>query len=138
MSKTPIDEVPAGPALDAAVAEALGWKWMAYPAPATGKMLRGLYPPRRYKEEFAAKGDEPVGVFDVLPYSTDIGTAWELIEELKDKHKLLAILMEWPKGWFVELCHTPIKYRGIADTASLAICRAFLKANGVEYVEDAG
>jgi hypothetical protein len=90
MPQIPVDECPAGPAIDAAVAEALGWHedtgwWMDKD---------------NEIQEAACIGCNSKSTWSP---STDITEAWEL----------------WEK----------------AETAPLAICRAFLKANGVEYVE---
>ncbi len=65
-------------------------------------------------------------------YSTSIKDAWEVIEKVKHDG---TFSLDWyeDEGWNV------VQYIGneidttIADTASLAICKAALKAKGVKY-----
>jgi len=134
MPKTPVDECPAGPEMDAAVAETLGYEveWSEQPD--------GSKTPIYLAGEVASRSDgwtQRPHWRIILSYSIDIdiAAAWELIEKLKNEYKLLAELMDWPKGWFVVFSHAPIKYSAIAETAPLAICRAFLKAKRIEYIE---
>ena len=66
------------------------------------------------------------------PYSTDIGAAWEVVEKLKDNYGILAMHYgpDAPLQWLCELSPvgSSITIDGEAPTASLAICRAALKA----------
>jgi hypothetical protein len=123
MPGIPVDEAPAGPAMDAAVAEALGWGYInssrfggwcwRYPDDITGWLYEK--PPR---------------------FSTDIAAARGLwgghITILKIGNRCQCILH--PKyGYCIELLLSKATAEGY--TAAHAICRAFLKANGIEYVE---
>jgi hypothetical protein len=125
MSKIPIDEAPAGPAMDAAVAEALGYE---YERGHLGIYVFSKRKPDETSEEYEARS--------LFRPSTDIAAAWRLLENLKDERGLLAMLTEWPKDcWSIALFPAPIENNAMAKGISLAICRAFLKANGIEFVE---
>jgi hypothetical protein len=122
MPKIPVAQAPAGPALDAAVAEArTGNKW----------------------EEGWMQGVRP------YPWSTDIAAAWELVEA-----EYMAIIPLDNGMWVAPLDVAMTNYWNspdgelalsyyelhlgnsiVADTAPLAIARAYLKAKGVEEVE---
>ena len=107
MKRIPVDECPAGPALDAAVAE-------VYKGP--GVKLR-----------VALETFQP---------STDIAAAWELLESLTEDESGISLLPylnrdiegEWWMGFDTRFV---IK----ANTAPLAITRAYLKVKDVEWVE---
>ena len=129
MPKIPVDECPAGPALDATVAEALGLKtkWFEY---ADSKMRLCLV------------GKTASGNVDwrsIPAYSTDIAAAWGLWDADMTIHRQdgqCHCILSPEYGLCMELLLS--KASAVADTAPLAICRAFLKANGVEYVEVPG
>jgi len=122
MTKIPIDEAPAGPAMDAVVAKVLGLNefndW-----------------PERWEHIISHNWNE-------MSYSTDIAAAWGLWSYL---------WAEWHYAKLTFIKDLRVKaclYRdaeavqranpmitAIAKNGQLAICRAFLQANGVEYVE---
>lgn len=122
MPKTPVDECPAGPAVDAAVAEALGHKVVLHYGQLMVKTPDGLHA-------------------DPEPYSTDIAVAWEALEHLFQLNSLQDIHLEHLEhtGWGISTCYNKVEggWDGwvYAETAPLAICRAFLKVNGIEYIE---
>ena len=121
MPKIPIDECPAGPALDATVAEALGFKtrWFEYADGSEILLLVGK----------TASGN--VDWRSIPAYSTNIAAAWELAE--KERMRI-----GWTEAWDVPYAACRELICEYADKHPLAICRAFLKANGVEYVEVPG
>ena len=111
MPKIPVDECPAGLAMDAAVAECLGWKRCP------GEKIDHWIPP-----DF----DMPI----VRSWSTDIAAAWELAELCK--HGRFGV--GWSESWVVPYCVLG-DIHIYAETVPLAICRAFLKARGGTHVE---
>jgi hypothetical protein len=122
MPKMLVNEAPAGPAMDAAVAEVLGWENLHWE-----EVDRG---PNHYAPE-GWWGDGPNGeCYLDRSYSTDIAAAWELAE----KYRHGGFGVGWSESWGMPYCMMDDAYE-YAETAPLAICRAFLKANGVEFVE---
>jgi len=134
MPKIHVSDCPAGFVLDAAVAETRGWRWILYPSPfGDDVVMRCIVPPEKFKPELAAKGNEPPGYLYLPKYSTDIATAWPLVEELKmrcgyshQRHEPFAMLECEEYGTLVQY----------ADTVPLAITRAYLKARGVTEVPE--
>jgi len=139
--KIPIDQAPAGPAMDAAVAEAQGWVifndgdspesdyprlWQGIDGYLTGYSL-DEWP------EGEQWGDAPelFSAHGVWRPSTDTAQAFKLIESQKDKpfFKLERMHNRWKANVYVNS-----RGKGEANTASLAICRAFLKAQGGEEI----
>jgi hypothetical protein len=128
--KIKVDECPAGPAMDAAVAEALGWENLHWK-----EMDRG---PNHYAPE-GWWGDGPNGeCYLAKSYSTDITAAWELWSNLctnwfhakltfNDELHVTASLYRDSKS--VQYADSTIE--AMAEDGMLAICRVFLKANGV-------
>ena len=130
------DEMPAGPELDALVAEkvmGLEWReWIPYGAP------QGWFPKDaptlNWRDEKDRAYDPPEDKADLPAYSFDIAAAWEVVEKLD--------LAWWPEigrmtdgSWYCEICRgadEPSKVgwplRAVASEAPLAICRAALKA----------
>ncbi len=107
MKRIPIDECPAGLAIDAAVAE-------VYTGP--GIKLRV--------------------VLETFCPSTDIAAAWELVEHwmAENKENTFDIVSnQEPKLRWLAFFESDKSM--IADTAPLAITRAYLKAKGVEFIE---
>lgn len=129
--KTPVDECPAGPAMDAAVAKALGLcphnlektiHWSedgcseaCYECKLCHEKFWGL----AYKEGYYG-----------LPYSTDIAAAWELAETFR--HGCFGL--GWSEDWGVPYCMMGDAYE-YGETIPLAICRAFLKSNSMMEIE---
>lgn len=73
---------------------------------------------------------------DILPYSTDLESAWLIVEVLREIGFGVALYTE-ADGWEIELISTEALsasgYRGCyvqAETVPLAVCRAALKACG--------
>jgi len=99
------------------------------------------WPPTRM-EKWSAKFPLCATVEPVLEYSTDIGNAWKLVEAMSERNWLVQIecdservcveLFEEASGlpsWWIS------KVDVEADTAPLAICCAFLLANGIKELE---
>lgn len=105
-----IDEMPAGREIDVLVAEkVMGW----------------YYDPKL--DTYATPENPGVIAGGVPYYSTNISAALEVIERLGE---LLGAWFEikGPRKWLAR-CHCPNKQcTAIADTVSLAVCRAALKA----------
>ena len=135
MTRVPIDQAPAGPALDAAVAGAQGKrvKWMenaiglsAWPAYFAGLM--------------SSRDTDWISQADwrgVPEYSTDIAAAWELMEAKRaemmakdwiDFCDILKELILRNSGW-------RDVYALLSGLTPLAITRAYLKAKGVETID---
>jgi len=127
MPKIPVDECPAGPAMDAAVAETLGFetKWFGYPN--GSKILLCLVGKIASKHDGWTEQDD---WRSVPPYSTDIAAAWGLAESCR--HSGFGV--GWSEDWGAPYCMMGDTYE-YGETVPHAICRAFLKANGVEYIE---
>jgi hypothetical protein len=121
--KIKIDECPAGPAMDAAVAEVLGWENLHWE-----EVDRG---PNHYAPE-GWWGDGPNGeCYLDKSYSTDnIAAAWELLSHFDE---YIRICRTSNDIWYFDTVDLVIETQ--ATSAPLAICRAFLKANGIEFVE---
>jgi hypothetical protein len=126
MARIPVDEVPAGPVMDAAVAEALGWKNLHWKEVDRGS---NHYAPAGWW------GDGPNGeCYLNKSYSTDIAATWELAPGILNGNHLTFVGNHWSVWHFDEYDNMP-NDDAIAETAALAICRAFLKTNGIEFVE---
>lgn len=151
MKKIPIDEAPAGPEMDAAIARALGCnvtigKREGRQAAFCNCESREHENPITYVSRMLKR------------YSQDIEAAWELVEWLHQRideaedgnPDALPFALAWYQrlrlefgrktGWWASFDARNIKgiepsFLCIAETARLAICRAFLKANGIEYIE---
>jgi hypothetical protein len=119
MPKIPVDECPAGPEMDAAVAEALGFKTKGFEYADGSKIFLCLVGK-------TASGN--VAWRSIPAYSTDIAAAWVLAE--KERMRI-----GWTEAWDVPYAACRELICEYADKHPLAICRAFLKANGVEHVE---
>ena len=124
--KVPVDECPAGAVMDAAVARVLGYECTC--------------------DEDGAPFDCPIHCDDVphtkSRYSTDIAAAWEPWLQLTEEEPH-SWAMYSSKDGCVQIEHHPENWArefGAGDVmayglAPLAICRAFLKARGIEFVE---
>lgn len=129
MPKTPVDEAPAGPAMNAAVAGALGWHygWGGWWEDEEGQIQKP-----------ACIGCDGKSTWSP---SEDIAAAWKLIENLSQLFGV-EIGVLYPEAGSGErfYCkiwkHHSLQFRALfVLSAPLAICRAFLKANGVEFVD---
>ena len=123
--KIDVRECEAGPVVDAACAEALGFV----------ELPQGDYGSEWLHVETGAM---PMG----LPkYSTEIAPAWELVEAMGEKW--FVVQVEMVRGshcscivfdWSIEARDGNVA-EGYANTMPLAICRAFLLAHGVTELE---
>ena len=125
-----IDELQAGPQLDALIAEkVMDWASMCFTM--MGAPV-GIPP----------DGDLPR---DIPHYSTDIKAAWEVVErvEADSWHFRLAgpkcrsaegKIVDGHDALFLDLRSERLSAHAIAETPTLAICRAALKAVGVTEV----
>jgi hypothetical protein len=139
--KIPVDEAPAGAALDAAIEVQLGHPGRFYDyVHINGKR----YDVRTWIPEGFTPEDPPAGQSIgrmPKPYSTEITMAWLLLEDLRNsKHKHVSITL--PVGDSCEIRVREIVPLGLskgfrisAQEFPLAASRAFLKVNGVKYVE---
>jgi hypothetical protein len=131
--KVPVDEAPAGSAMDAAVAEVLGW--LPYECDAIWywkDMSDDDFPYYNYVAYSHNVHSYELEDVKVWSPSTDIAAAWELLEGFTAQIATLSGGM-----WGVILGTHPMEpTRSVkAETAPLAICRAFLRASGVIEIE---
>jgi hypothetical protein len=140
MNPTEIDKMEAGPELDALVAKkVMGWKLEPYTAYCGGTpeqarqeaIKQGWY----YWED--ENGDEIPGQLEDNSFSTDIAAAWKVVELLNKKFKTFVefIGVNIPvMDWRVVLFSDSSPVVSLGRTAPLAICRAALKAVGVNQL----
>jgi len=118
------------------VAEALGFKTKRFEYPDGSKMRLCLVGKTASGNDGWVERDD----WRSIPaYSTDIAAAWGLWDADMTIHRQdgqCHCILSPEYGLCMELLLS--KASAVADTAPLAICRAFLKANGVEYVEVPG
>ena len=126
MNRQQIETTPAGPELDALVAEAKGWEeyhtdeWVEF-AGAVHKSAAGFW--RKKNGEIVAHKYEH-------PWSTEIAAAWELVEERHQKRDYLTLtyLMDvGPSPYYLAEFRMSKKW-GKGITAPEAITRAYLLA----------
>ena len=129
MPKIPIDEVPAGPGMDIAVALTLGLGDI-FQDGSNYYVASNRAAFQRMKETGRIYEQAGHFCYPLATYSTDIAAAWKLAETYK--HGGFGV--GWSESWGVPYCMMGDAYE-YGDTVPLAICRAFLKANGVEFVE---
>jgi hypothetical protein len=98
-------ELVAGRELDAAVAEALGFRTVAWHG------------------DVAIQGEHENYVHALPYYSTNIADAWQVLEKLAGLQPRISIGVDFA-------CCELIGAQVLADTAPLAICRAALAAVG--------
>ena len=123
MNTPDIDTLPAGPELDALIAEkVMGWEW---------NIRNG----QCYAEHWCSNAAD---CWPEWSPSTDITAAWEVVEKLRNwpnghywlsLSQIAGVRGEWRSGFSyggMAVNHSP-KFV-VADTAPLAICRAALKA----------
>jgi len=148
--KVPIDECPAGPAMDAAVAKALGWVKVEcdgiyyWSDPSVDEWHTD-----RIASIYSTVGHKLEGAIVWSP-STDIAAAEELWNKLVEEHWVMSVCygpgrdgsnyasvqMQLDKFLITDLMtRNPTDMDAKAETKPLAISRAFLKAKGIEYVE---
>lgn len=120
--KVPVDEYPAGPEMDAACAEAMGWE----PEYSHRGPFNGWYRP----------GHRWISWEDWEP-STRIECAWELVESIRSEVR--ADSDSWDE--FVTDLNIQHNYKVsslLRELSVIDICRAFLKAKGITEIEVAG
>lgn len=90
---------------------------------AAGRKMDALIAKRVMKLKISCKCENPCRCGNRLPnYSTDIASAWAVVEKLAKPLKVV-----WTgRVWVCEVFEEP--YSEEADTAPLAICRAALEA----------
>lgn len=126
ITRTPVEECPAGPDIDAACALALGWK--------VNKCEGGSL------ESFDLPSGEVIPAGDFMPSinPTDTKIIFEAIKQL------CSITIGYPYGeyfWYVTFAPFSDHWQGrnyetqYAKTLELAACRAFLKYKRQRYVE---
>ncbi len=124
MTDEEIDQMEAGPEMDALVAEfMIGWRR----APSEDDPAGWCWVTEHGRTRGSATALMPT-------YSTNIAAAWQVVEKLKERFS--SVLVETnPRQYYVDIVTdkgTPSYYRTVADaeadTAPLAICRAALKA----------
>jgi hypothetical protein len=132
-----VDECAAGLELDAQVAKIMGYRVQDYEEYSQdGKH----WEKRKTDYLWLLKENEPAKV--APKWSTDITAAWGLVEKLSQDDKVVRVSVDAICNSQLSSCsiHEPDLYETmliekIAETAPLAIVRAFLKANEVEYIE---
>jgi hypothetical protein len=127
MAKTPVDETPAGPEMDAMIADTLGLTIRRQQWP--DGLSRFEYFAGTYANEYDGWAEHE-DWRHVLPYSTDIAAAWELLGHFDD---YIRVCRTSNDIFYFDIPNLSIEIQ--ATSAPLAICRAFLKVNGVEYVK---
>lgn len=128
--KVPIDETPVGEAMNAAIAEILGLtvEWRRYGSEPYAVYLDGHY--------IGPNGVEEENWKDIQIFSIDIELAWRLWDGNITVYKIdnqCQCLLDPEYEPCMKLLSS--KATAMSDTIAHAICRAFLKANGVEYIE---
>jgi hypothetical protein len=138
MPKIPIDECPAGPAMDAAVAKALGWVKVEcdgiyyWSDPSVDEWHTD-----RIASIYSTVGHKLEGAIVWSP-STDIAAAWELLPRMQSAYGILLALLHDVTECKIMKDDKPIIGRAEdekTEPSSLAISRAFLKARGIEFIE---
>lgn len=78
-------------------------------------------------------GEEMDESHPIPDYCHSIEAAWEIVEHIKDKGGRLGLLLEANGGWRASFKMSPSDYlNGHHDTAPMAICKAFLKLDGLD------
>ena len=134
-----VREAAAGPELNVACAEAMGWKWAVTPPDYHGEHggEKVLVPPGRTLSDFESVLPRvgPIGHIGVKDYSGNIAIAWELVEALGRwwfKIEKLSEARPWQASF---IARSGFSYWAEADTAPLAISQAFLLAHGITEIE---
>lgn len=133
-----IDEAPPGPELDAACARAMGWKADGLGWLDTDGKWRGYC------------SDNTPGYAERWQPSTQMEYAWELVEAMVNEGSCPGLLYDDNGHWAlaeegmqnVPMEEKPedvmtcffVEAKDWNESAPLAICRAFLKAKGVECI----
>lgn len=122
MKRIPIDKCPAGPELDMAVEKV------------RGKVACDQWTPVNYPKSGYIKNCQHDDCYPVdypAQYSRNIAAAWELVDLALEYANDFELQWDGAKeGWMCYITE-PAKAR----TAPLAIARAYLKANDIEFIE---
>lgn len=147
-----IDETPAGPEMDAAVAGMLDkpgyfsdyivingkrhdvrtWIWESWAPEDPPKGWRAGLMPKPYSTDIAAALDlirwfhESRSVINKVTEERDLGIYLEVFSDLSGG---AVIVGDHPLYWYTE------GFDDLRKDGPLAICRTFLRASGVEYIE---
>jgi hypothetical protein len=135
MVKIPVDECPAGPAMDAAVAKALGLEIFPHSGLWDGSFAGGGWCPvcrRSFRSDVKAA---EISCSEPPPYSTDLIEAWPLLFKMQSAYGILLAIFRDLIECKIMKDDRPIVGRAQNRDVTLAISRTFLKANGVEYIE---
>lgn len=132
MAKIPVDDAPAGPAMDAAVARAVGCDVKTYPPGQPASYYCGC-------SESYPHGDS--ATIGLKRYSSGIAAAWRLVETMAQRSGTdparLAFGAYVEQAGVSEFEREPLWSLSSAE-AALRVSRAFLKVHGVEFVEAEG
>jgi hypothetical protein len=145
-----VEEMEAGPELNALVAEVMGWRQFDFQGleSTIGTKPDTWYDPdhlgRCWKGSPFRIGDRYDHLFVPWAPSTNIAAAWQVVEKLYSEGWTINVgsLAAHPRGWRCTLTQMhaddfykhPQTWEANADTVCLAICRAALLAVGVEEV----
>jgi hypothetical protein len=131
--KVKVEECPAGPHLDAAIAKIQGWTDLVFDAyTPVGRRLCGTHPSGK-------GGFYNQGRMIVTQWSSGIAAAWELVEEsdlftdnylTKNEDNKYVICPD-----YIGFGEWPEYYEGADENVALVITRAFLKAHRVKEIE---
>lgn len=138
MPKIPVDECPASPAMDAAVARALGLKVDWSEQPDGRKVAIYLGGEIDSKDGYGRWIGWRPNWCIVAQYSTDIAAAWGLLPKMQSAYGILLGILHDVTECKIMKNNKPIIGRAEGEAIKRdahAICRAFLKANGVEEIE---
>ena len=118
-----IDKIPAGAEMNALIAEVMGWRWWAPPPGYSPEPSLPLLVPPKFDGTMLQHMD-----MLVPDYSTDLTTTGKVIDRL-DKLHAAWFEIRGPRVWLAQ-CNLPGhgRFSATASSASLAICRAALKA----------
>lgn len=109
--------------INEAVARNLGWKSRTKRAKEAGKFI----------SDFCAGDGHELGCEEPLDYNNDISAAWDIVDHLKPRR--VDLCRREDGKWICKVWHPKIAMQGIAteiaDTAPMAVCKAFLKLEEV-------
>ena len=117
MKQIPVDECPAGTYLDVAVVKA---------------QYHGEHLVIDFKHRLFSTSDRAISCIKLSRYSTDIAAAWELIDRMGTQY---APSIYQIGQWYCNFLVDGGRIESCAETAPLAITRAYLKVEEVEFVE---
>lgn len=117
MTPHPTNEVEAGRELDATIAErVMGWTRVD---------------PNRSADPIYSGFDHDFGLIDLPKFSTDIGDAWQVVENIARRGWKMDVQNRFWPTWGAHVHFPAPNYAHVfetADSAPLAICKAALQA----------